>query len=202
MLLTYGITSAQKKKKVVQAKEPATVILAKTEDLVAEIIKGNFYTFRLDGKAKKDTLLLKNLTGTPTPTECTIKKFMAKDTPLYLISWKENASLETNTKKEEVTITCSQIWNPKLKSKVFDNEQKSVKIKEQVFLDQNRTASETQHRMRNEGYILTLLPTGDFTLKNKSAETKYVLNPIAMQYEVPAKAIIPSAAKPPVKKKR
>ena len=201
LLLTNTFIFGQKNKKASKTKAEISNIIANTEDLVAEIIKGNLYTFRVDGKSKKDTLLLKNLTGTPLPTDCVIKKFTANQTPLYLITWKEISKIETNTKKEEVTNSCSQIWNPKQKLKVFDNEQKSTKIKEQVFLDKLKTASETQERTRNEGYTLTLLPNGDFTLKNKLVETKYVLNPTLMKFEVPVK-VIPPVSTPKTTKKR
>lgn len=202
LLLTSGFASAQNKKKNPVQKEPVAVVLTKTEDLVAEIIKNNLYTFRLDGKSKKDTLLLKNLTGTPTPTDCTIKKFKVKDTPMYLITWKEQASMQTTLKKEEVTNTCNQIWDPKTKTKVFENEQKSTTIKEQVFLDKLKTASETQQRMRNEGYVFTLLPSGEFTLRNKMAESKYSYNPLTAKFEVPVNAVTPKSTGPVKKKKK
>lgn len=198
-LLINVFAFAQNKKKVLP-KELIGVVLTKNEDLSVELFKSNLYLFRIDGKLKKDTLLLKNFTGTPTPVDCVIKKFKSKEVPLYLITWNEKAVVETTTKQEEVTNACSQIWNPATKLKVFDNEQKSTKIKEQVFLDKLKTASETQHRMRNEGYTFTLLPTGEFTLRNKAAESKYVLNPTLMKYEVPVKAA--AQASPPVKKKK
>jgi hypothetical protein len=160
------------------------------------------YLFRIEGKAKKDTLLLKSYSGVAKPTEMTIKKFQTSGVAMYCLSWKEQQLIDTKTKKEEITATYSQIWNPIGKIKLVDNEQKTTKITEQVFLDKLKTASETQIKTKNEGYTLTLLPNGDYTLKNKSVESKYVYNPKTLVYEIPPKVAPAPVATKPTKKRR
>jgi hypothetical protein len=177
--------NAQKKKK--SSKATSGNVIAKNDNLTAEMIKGNFYIFRNEKLAKKDTLLLKNFSGNVVPTDCVIKKFSAKSTPLYCITWLEKSTNETSAKKEVATSNNAQIWNPATKAQVFSNTQTSTNIKEQVFLDKNKTASETQERNRSEGYAFTLLPDGDFTLKNKTVESKYSLNVTSMKFEIPSK---------------
>jgi hypothetical protein len=187
-LVLLSVTmNAQKKKKT--SKAVATNAIAKNDNLTAELIKGNFYIFRNEKSAKKDTLLLKSFSGNVIPADCVIKKFSAKSTPLYCITWVEKSTNETSTKKEVVTANNAQIWNPATKTQIFSNTQMSTNIKEQVFLDKNKTASETQERNRSEGYSFTLLGDGDFTLKNKTAESKYSLNVSTMKFEIPSKTI-------------
>jgi hypothetical protein len=186
---------SQKKKKPYKVANSS--VIAKTDDLTAELIKGNFYVFRNEKTAKKDTLLLKTITEAKLPTDCLIKKFTTKATPLYCITWVEKSSNDTSLKKELVTATNTQIWNPATKLQVFSNTQTSTNIKEQVFLDKNKTASETQERNRSEGFAFTLLPEGDFILKSKTAQSKYSFNPVTMKFEIPSK----SSGQTPKKKK-
>jgi hypothetical protein len=185
LILCCGNMYCQKKKK--SSKPTTSNVFAKTDDLTVELIKGNLYVFRNEKTAKKDTLLLKKITGATLPTDCSIKKFKTKSTPLYCITWVEKSSNDTSLKKELITVTNAQIWNPATKSQVFVNTQIATNIKEQVFLDKNKTASETQERNRNEGFVFTLLPGGDFTLKSKTAQSKYSLNATTMKYEIPKK---------------
>lgn len=201
LLLFCGTMYSQKKKKLSKAKVVTSNIIVKTQNLTAELIKGNFYVFRLDKTAKKDTLLLKTFSNTTIPTDCTIKKFTAKTLPLYCITWTENTTSDSGLKKEVIVSKNAQIWNPATKMQLFANTQTATNIKEQVFLDKNKTASETQERNRNEGFTFTLLPEGDFTLKNKSYETKYSLNVATMKFEAP-KPTSSAPAKQPAKKKK
>ena len=200
LLLFCGNMYSQKKKKSSKVKVVTSTVIAKTDNLTAELIKGNFYVFRIDKIAKKDTLLLKTFSATTVPTDCIIKKFTAKTIPLYCITWTENTSNDSSTKKELIVSKNTQIWNPASKTQLFTNTQTSTNIKEQVFLDKNKTASETQERNRNEGFTFTLLPEGDFTLKNKSYESKYSLNTTTMKFEIP-KTATPVQTKPVKKKK-
>jgi hypothetical protein len=195
LLSTIGFS--QKKKKVAT---PAIVpiVLVKSGNDSAEIIKNNLYLFVANG-AKKDTMLLKTYTVKGNPTLCSIKKYTAKGTPLYYVTWSEVTVEETKLKKEETTAIESQIWDPATKTLVIGNTSAVTKIRETVFLDKLKNASETQERIRRSGYELILLGE-DFLLKDKSSETKYTFNVTTMKYEV-YKA--PVAAKPvPTKKKR
>lgn len=202
LVLFCSVSGFSQKKKKATSKEPAPISIVKLDNLNAEIIKNDFYLFRMDKLAKKDTMLLRTYTDKMLPTDCKIVKFSCKNIPMYNLSWTEKATTETKTKKEEIVATYSQIWNPTTKTKVFENIQTATKIKEQVFLDKLKTASETQERNRNEGYVFTLLPNGDFTLKNKSVESKYTYNVTNLAFEVISKPAPAPPVKPAPKKRR
>jgi hypothetical protein len=195
LLVLSGNAYSQKNKKAV-AKGPTSEVIAKSNDLSAEIVKNDFYLFRNDKGAKKDTLLLKTFTEKVKPLECIITPFVAKGIPLYCITWKENKKTETKLKKENADISIAQIWNPATKTQLYTNVQTTTKIEEQVFLDRLKNASETQQKIRKDGYAFSLLPNGDILQKGKS-ETKFSLNPTTMKFEIPAKT-----SNVPTKKKK
>ncbi len=182
LVFSCGIYS-QKKKKIVK-KAPASEVIAKNNDLTAEIFKSDFYLFKNVNGVKKDTLLLKTFTEKVTPLECVITTFVAKAIPLYCITWKENKKIDTKLKKENTDISIAQIWNPATKTLVYNNIQTTSKIEEQVFLDKLKTVSETQQKVHKDGYAFSLLPDGDIVQKGKSSETRFTLNPKTMKYEV------------------
>lgn len=196
-LLLSSIGFSQKKKKAVPAIVP--IVVAKSGNDSAEIIKNNFYLFVANG-TKKDTLLLKTFTTKGNPILCTLKSFTTKGTPLYYVTWSESSSLDTNLKKEETTTTESQIWNPATKTLVIGNTNTVTKIRETVFLDKLKNASETQERIRRSGYELILLGE-DFLLKDKASETKYTYNALTSKYEV-FRLPPPVVTKQVVKKKK
>jgi hypothetical protein len=183
LLLLSGCVYCQKGKK--SSKATASPVIAKVDNISAELIKGNFYLFKNEKGVKKDTMLLKSFEPKVTPTDCKITLFTTKNIPLYCISWTEKSKTETKLKKEDFLITQTQIWNPATKLQLHSNTQTEVKIKETVFLDKNKTASETQEKKRNEGYLFALTPEGDFTLQGKVSQSKYSLNTTTMKFEMP-----------------
>lgn len=200
LLFTVGMYSQKKKTgKAPVAKNQATV-LAKSDDLTAELIKNKnqqvFYVFRNEKGAKKDTLLIKPIDKN-VPAECKITTFKVKDTPLCCISWTEKNITETKNKNEEALSTFSEIWEPGTKTQILSNVQTTTKIKEIVFLDKGQNASETQERMRREGFEFTLTNEGDVILKNKSQESRMTYNPTDKKYVNSG-----SASAAPAKKKR
>lgn len=201
MLFSLTVLAQKKKKPAKTPKEPATVVVSSFENLQAEMVKTDLYLFRIEGKTKKDTLLLKSYPLATKPTEFNIKKFNAGATQLYSLSWKENSITDTKIKKEEITAFYTQIWNPATKIKLVDNEEKKSKITEQVYLDKLKTASETQIKNKSEGYLFTLLPNGDYTLSNKYGQTKYVYNLSKLAFEEYKPAPVATPSKP-VKKRR
>lgn len=150
---------------------PATTsILAKADNLTAEIVKSNFYLF-ISG-SKKDTILLKALDVNKMLTDCKITPFTSKGVKLYAVSWTEKAITETKLKKEEALTTFTEVCDIATKSKVLSNAQTTTKITEIVFLDKNQTVSETREKVRKEGFEFTLTPDGDVLLKNKAQENR------------------------------
>ena len=100
---------SQKKKKTTSQKA-TSVVLAKADNLSAEIVKENFYLFINNG-AKKDTIILKTIDVKNVPTECKITSFKAKAVSLYLVSWVEKTTTKTDLKTEEVVNVYSQIFD-------------------------------------------------------------------------------------------
>lgn len=173
-LSIIGLGFAQKKP-FKKAAAPTNVIVAKADILSAEITKNNFYLF-INGKAKKDTMLIKAVDPKTLPAEGKIVPFTAKGIPLYALSWTETKVTETKLKKEEAITTNTEIYEVTSKTKVLENAQTTTKITEQVFLDKNHTVSETQQKLRREGFEFSLTPTGDVVLKNKTQENKMTYN--------------------------
>lgn len=182
-LICAQCTFSQKKKTT-----NSKAVLAKLDNVSAEIITTK--------KQKKLVLFVSNATGKDTlevkiieaigfkPLNFSIQSFTASDVKLYHIHWEEKYKIETKLRNEEQDITESQIWNIEKKELLIGNSQKSSHIVETVYLDKNKTASETQERNRKEGFEFILLPNGDFTLKNKTQQNDYSYNVSSMKYEI------------------
>ena len=184
VLIVFCGNVYSQKKKASPKVTPPLMIAKGGNNSSAEIIKNKFYLF-VNNATAKDTLLLKTYPDKGTPLDCKITTFTTKGTPMYLVVWTEKqTTTATKLKTEDNTITESQIWNPATKTLITGNTQSVTKIKEIVFLDKLKTASETQEKTRRSGYEFTFLGE-DFTLSDKSSNTKYSYNPASMKYEVP-----------------
>lgn len=180
LLLSSGNIYSQKKK---VSSKPSTMVLAKTELLTAELIKNNF-CFINNKNTEKDTVFIKKTNPKSIPLEVKIKSFTTKGTTLYCITWLEKNNTKTDLKTEELTTIFTEIWqiSSDVKTQLVENKQITTKITEKVFLDKLKNASETQEKIRREGYELTLTAAGDVLLKNKSQETKMTYNPAEKKY--------------------
>ncbi|HEU4495516.1 MAG TPA: hypothetical protein VFR70_00535 [Flavobacterium sp.] len=198
ILLCTALSYGQKKKsKAKTAGRPAPAALAKADNLTAEIIKGNFYLF-VNSKAKKDTIAIKAVDDSSLPKEAVLKAFTAKGTPLYLLTWKEESTAKTDLKTEVKTILFSEVYDIASKAKLFSNQQVTVNSTEKVFLDRLKNASETQEKIRREGFEFVLTPEGDIVQKNKTQQNNFAFNPAEKKYEAKPG---PSAVSQPKKKK-
>lgn len=197
--LFYFPIFAQKKQAA--QKKSAAVVLAKAANLSAEIINDNFYLF-INKVNSKDTILLKKVDIKNLPINATITVFTTKETPLYLITWNEKKVAKTDLKTEEVVLVYSEVFEIASKTMAIGNIQTTTNITEKVFLDKLKNASETQQRIRREGFEFVLLPTGDVTLKNKTQENKLTYNPTEKKYTDVKVVSKPNATKPSVTKKK
>lgn len=201
VLISLFCSSLSAQKKKVTPKKTASIVLAKTANLSAEIVKDNFYLF-INNVNSNDTIVLKKVDIKNLPINCKISVFTTKETPLYLITWSEKTITKTDLKTEEVNLVYSEIFEISSKTMAIGNIQTTTNITEKVFLDKLKNASETQQRIRREGFEFTLLPNGDVTLKNKTQENKLTYSPIDKKY-VDAKSITkPTTTKPRVTKKK
>lgn len=178
MLLSVGFSYGQKKKSVAKkavasgslAKNGTASVLFNTKNDLVLIVA-------------KDTMLLSKSRTDFNPMNVKIAPVKVKANTFYCVTWNENIKTDTKLKKEVISVTENQIWNPTTKTLLAGNTQKAIDITEIVFLDRLKTASETQYKKRNEGYLFSLLPNGDFALSNKSTTTKYSYNEKTLKYE-------------------
>ncbi|MBP2281835.1 hypothetical protein H4V97_000153 [Flavobacterium sp. CG_23.5] len=158
-------------------KSSSSLVLAKSENVSAEMNKNKFYLSFTNKEEKKDTILLKTFDSNKVPLECKIEAFITKGTTLHKITWLEKKSAITKLKTEDAVTTVSVICDIASKTKVLTNEQTMTKIKEIHFLDVNQTVSETIDKIRNEGFECIVNKQGDVVLKNKGKENKMIYNP-------------------------
>lgn len=108
------------------------------------------------------------------PSDCKLSAFMAGSVKLYLLQWSEKKVTKTDLKTEDITTIYSIIYEIKDKKQVFSNYQLTNHITEKVFLDRLKNASETQEKIRREGFEFALNPDGSVTQKSKTQNNKYV----------------------------
>lgn len=173
-----SINGYSQKKKKATTKKASTTALAKVDNLIAEI-KNNNFQITIDGK---DALIVKALSGSFTPINTKLTSFMASGTKLYLLQWTEKNNTKTDLKTEDITSTYSVIYEIPNKKQVFSNFQTTNNITEKVFLDRLKTASETQQRVRKEGFEFTLNSDGSVTQTSKNQLNKWVYDATKMEY--------------------
>lgn len=185
MVLISAFSFAQKKKPV--AKKPATTVvakgvLAKADNLVAEVKNGSFQvTINENGKAK-DAITVKEVDAKFTPTNTKLTAFTANGVTLYLLTWTEIAVIKADLKTENLTNIYSVVYEIPNKKQVFSSTQTTNHIVEKVFLDKLKTASETQERIRREGFEFILNADGTITQKNKTQENKWKYDPATFEF--------------------
>lgn len=176
MLCFITLVNAQKKK------VPATTpVLAKVENLVLELKAGNLQLVQMEGTKVKETVVVQANATTMKPTDCKIIPLTASGTKLYAVSWTEKKTVTTPDKTEEITTVTHAIYEWKTKKQVFFNTQITNNITEKVYLDRNRNASETQMKVRREGYELILNPDGTVTQKNKTSMLTWTYDATKME---------------------
>ncbi|SHF76306.1 hypothetical protein SAMN05444377_11836 [Flavobacterium fontis] len=158
-----SLVNAQKKKA-----PAASPVLAKVENLVLELKGGNLQLVQMEGTKAKETVVIQANATALKPVDCKIIPFTASGNKLYAVSWTEKKTVTTTDKTEEITTITHAIYEWASKKQVFFNTQVTNNITEKVYLDRNKNASETQMRVRREGYELVINPDGTLTQKNKT----------------------------------
>lgn len=163
---------AQKKKTPVKSTKTASSTV-KVDNLTAEI-KGNIFQLTIADKGKAaDAITVKELAGDVKPIDIKLSGFTANGTKLYLLQWTEKSNIKTDLKTEDITMIYSVIYEIPNKKQVFSNYQKTTNIVEKVFLDRNKTASETQEKVRREGFEFILNPDGSVIQKGKTQQNNW-----------------------------
>lgn len=184
LLVLVGTNSySQKKKKGVAKKPVATTsaCVSKIDNLTAEVKSGNFQ-ITIAGKGKAtDAIIVKSKDAGSSPTDCKLLSFMGSATKLYLLQWTEKAQLKTGNKTENKTIIYSTVYEIASKKQVFSNSQTTNHITEIVSLG-GTAATETQERIRREGFEFILNTDGTITQKNKTQENKWVYDVASAEF--------------------
>ncbi|MFN3753819.1 hypothetical protein [Flavobacterium sp.] len=183
LIAMLSINAYSQKKKPI-AKKPSTTAaagLAKVDNLVAEVKKENFQlTINENGK-EKDAMIVKAVDATFKPTNCKLTSFTASGTKLYLLTWTEIVQIKANKKTEDITNVYSVIYEITNKKQVFSNTQTTNHITEIVSLG-GTTATETQEKIRRDGFEFVLNADGSVTQKSKKQENKLVYDATKMEY--------------------
>ena len=146
--------------------------LAALDNLVVDT-KDNMVIVMIKAKPNQESITLSDQKIANSPQEVTIKSFTSDNTKLYLINWTETTTNKTELRLEDIKTIYSKIINPETKSILFSNYQKTNNITEKVFLDKLKNASETQQKIRREGFEFILNSDGSITQKNKTQENKW-----------------------------
>ena len=188
ILLIAVPSFSQKKGKVKNKKSIRTaIILANTTNVIFEMNKKNGLNqlYLLTGAAK-DTLLIKSVAESIIilPASCKLKLFTANATPLLNVTWIENSVIgDAKIKIENITKVNNDIWELAARNQALSNTQITTNIKEIVYLDRLKNASETQERNRKEGLEFILQPNGDVTLFTKTVTNTMNYNAADKKYK-------------------
>lgn len=181
LVLLLSISNYGQKKKVATATKTMPV-LAKVDNLVAEIKGGNFQVTINENNKPKDAIVVKTADAKFTATDCKLTAFKANGVTLYLLNWTEKTLNKTDLKTENITTIYSKVYEVATKTEVFSNYQTTNNIVEKVFLDKLKNASETQEKIRREGFEFILNPDGSIVQKNKTQENKWVYDAKAVKF--------------------
>jgi hypothetical protein len=171
-------------KKKTNSKTPAVTasIFPKLDNLQVEIKNGNFQVTISEKGKTNDAMIVKAVDAAFTPKDCKLSSFMASGVKLYLLTWTELSTIKSGSKTEDKTTIYNVIYEIVLKKQVYSNYQLTNHIIEKVSLG-GTAASETQEKMRHEGFEFTLNPDGSVTQKSKTQQTTYVYDKDKMEFK-------------------
>ena len=174
------LSSFGQKKKRVQPK--AATEIAKLDNLIAEVKNGNFQLTVTEKNKQVDAIIIKSVDKNFEATNGKLAVYLANGTKLYLLSWVEKTTTKTDLKTEDKTILYSIVYEISEKKQVFSNFQTTNNSTEKVYLDKNKTASETQNKIRREGFEFVLNQDGTILQKSKNQENKWVYDASKKEY--------------------
>lgn len=155
------------------AKSTTVSVFPKLDNLQVEVRAGKFQVAISEKGKANDALVVKEVTTGYAPNECKLSSFMASGVKLYLLTWTELSQTKSTNKTEDKTTIYSVVYEITSKKQVHSNYQLTNHITEKVFLG-GTAASETQEKVRREGFEFILNPDGSITQKNKTQQTTLV----------------------------
>lgn len=181
LVAMMSVTAYSQKKKPTAAKPTASAGLAKADNLVAEVKKGNFQVTINENGKEKDAMIVKAVDAKFAPTNVKLSSFTASGTKLYLLTWTEVVQIKTAKKTEDITNVYSVIYEVANKKQVFSNTQMTNHITEIVSLG-GTAATETVEKIRRDGFEFMLNPDGSVTQKSKTQQNKWVYDVAKIEY--------------------
>ena len=168
-------------KKKVAAKKPATTAFPKLDNLTTEVKNGNFQISISEKGKSGDLLVVKAVDASFAPTNCKLSSFMASGVKLYLLTWTELSKSVAGSKTEDKTTVYNVIYEITSKKQVYSNYQLTNHITETVSLG-GTAATETQEKIRREGFEFVLNPDGSVTQKGKNQTVTLNYNKDKMEF--------------------
>lgn len=186
LLLCVGLLSLNgfSQKKKAATKKPTTTASAfpKLDNLQVEVKGGKFQVAITEKGKPADALVVKEVISGFKPNDCKLSSFMANGVKLYLLTWTEINTVKTGDKTEDKTTIYSVIYELVSKKQVYSNYQLTNHITEKVFLG-GTSASETQEKIRREGFEFVLNSDGSVTQKGKNQQTTFVYDKDKMEFK-------------------
>ncbi|MCF6131844.1 hypothetical protein [Flavobacterium wongokense] len=171
-------------KKKAGAKKTATTVAAlpKLDNLQVEVKNGKFQIIVSEKGKTNDMLVVKDVDAGFAPKDCKLSSFIASGVKLYLLTWTELSVTKSTNKTEEKTTIYSVIYELTSKKQVYSNYQLTNHITEVVSLG-GTAATETQEKMRREGFEFILNPDGSVTQKGKNQQMTFVYDKDKMEFK-------------------
>lgn len=157
-------------------------VLPKIDNLQVEVKAGKFQVAISEKGKTNDALIVKDVDAAFTPKDCKLTSFMASGIKLYLLTWTELSTIKSTKKTEDKTTIYSVIYEIASKKQVYSNYQLTNHITEIVSIG-GTAATETQEKMRREGFEFVLNPDGSVTQKNKTQQTTFVYIKDKMEFK-------------------
>ncbi|MGC4039837.1 MAG: hypothetical protein QM710_03330 [Flavobacterium sp.] len=172
---------SQKKKSTAKKPIAASAALPKLDNLQVEIKSGKFQVAISEKGKSGDLLVVKDVDAAFSPKDCKLTSFMAGGVKLYLLTWTEVNTITTGQKTEDKTTVYNVIYELVSKKQVFSNYQLTNHIVERVSLG-GTAATETQEKVRREGFEFALNPDGSIVQKAKNQQNTLVYDKDKMEF--------------------
>ena len=172
---------SQKKKTTSKKSKATTSVFPKIDNLQVEVKSGKFQITISEKGKTNDMLIVKEVDAAFAPTNCKLSSFMASGVKLYLLTWTELSKNVAGTKTEDKTTVYNVIYEIASKKQVYSNYQLTNHITEKVSLG-GTAASETQEKIRREGFEFVLNPDGSVTQKGKNQQVTFMYNKDKMEF--------------------
>jgi hypothetical protein len=185
LVLFFGlitVTTYGQKKKTSTQKGSEISLFPKLDNLQVEVKNGNFQVAISEKGKAIDAMIVKTVDANFTPANCKLSSFMASGVKLYLLTWTEINFLKTSNKTENKTTVYNVIYELVTKKQVYSNYQLTNNIVEKVTLG-GTGASETQEKIRREGFEFILNPDGSITQKGKNQQVTFFYNKDKMEFK-------------------